>query len=387
MLQLRACITKEVRLLLRDTHGLLLLFVMPLIFILIMSLALQNAFEARQGSKLHVLVGGVDENGDVRRLIRQLEISNIYVVQIDERQTEQTLTNSARDGEIKFAIFIGDQFERFLTDGVGEPASIIVSPNVDKRDEIIFTNTVRAALARLRLTDVLVDSGHQLNGAIVPNVPVIHAYGAVEPKQPTAVQQNVPAWLVFAIFFVSIPFSNAFIRERQLGTFNRLRTISISPLTQILGKFIPYFAINQLQVVGMLAAGVYLVPLLGGDALELHGSKIALIALCICLSVAALGFSLLVSVTARTTEQAIVLSGLGNIVLAAVGGVMVPKFVMPATMQSVTQISPMAWGLEGFLQLFLHNAGIGDIAFQLSGLVVFGMMTTILAVAIFRYSR
>ena len=49
-------------------------------------------------------------------------------------------------------------------------------------------------------------------------------------------QQNVPAWLVFAIFFVGIPFSNTFIKERQLGTQRRLRTVAISAPVQFLGK-------------------------------------------------------------------------------------------------------------------------------------------------------
>ena len=53
---LLACIRKELLLLSRDLHGLALLFIMPLAFILIMSLALQNQMaEKRSGSKLNVL--------------------------------------------------------------------------------------------------------------------------------------------------------------------------------------------------------------------------------------------------------------------------------------------------------------------------------------------
>ncbi len=41
---LRACVRKETLLLTRDLHGLALLFIMPLAFVLIMSLALQDQF-------------------------------------------------------------------------------------------------------------------------------------------------------------------------------------------------------------------------------------------------------------------------------------------------------------------------------------------------------
>lgn len=50
-------------------------------------------------------------------------------------------------------------------------------------------------------------------------------------------------------------------------------------------------------------------------------------------SLSALGYGLLISVIARTTEQAVVLGGGGIIIMAAIGGIMVPTYVMPEIMQ------------------------------------------------------
>jgi len=36
-------------------------------------------------------------------------------------------------------------------------------------------------------------------------------------KFPSAVQQSVPAWLVFSMFFIVIPISNTFIAEADTG--------------------------------------------------------------------------------------------------------------------------------------------------------------------------
>ena len=72
-------------------------------------------------------------------------------------------------------------------------------------------------------------------------------------------------------------------------------------------------------------------------------------------SLAALGYALLISSITRTTEQASLLGGAGNLILAAIGGIMVPKFVMPEAMQHLTNVSPMAWGLEGFLDVLLRD--------------------------------
>ncbi|MEO1020446.1 MAG: ABC transporter permease [Pseudomonadota bacterium] len=292
-----------------------------------------------------------------------------------------------RAGDATLAIAINPEFGRFLNTGAGEPVTVIVAPNADKRDQIIFMNAVRTSLISQRMATMLGEIGLRPDSFIVPAISVVHAYGEDAAKQPTAVQQNVPAWLVFAIFFVSIPFSTAFIRERQLGTHQRLRTIAISPIVQIIGKLVPYFVVNQVQVVAMLLAGMFLVPLLGGNALELNGGTAALILLCVCLSCAALGLALLVGVVARTIEQATMLSGLGNIVLAAIGGIMVPKFIMPTGMQQAAQLSPMAWGLDGFLQLFLYDGGIIDIMPQLLQLGLLATCATLIAAVVFRYSE
>ena len=292
-----------------------------------------------------------------------------------------------RAGTYHFAIAIGPRLNEFIEEGLGQPIEVIVGPKIDLRDEALFTAAIQNIMTGLRILHVLESAEIQPSGEIALEVSVIHAYRDDGTSRPTAVQQNVPAWLIFAVFFISVPFSATFIRERQLGMHARLRTLAVPPFVLIAGKFVPYFVVNQLQIAAMLLAGVYLVPLLGGDQLELNGSSSALILLCFCLSGAALGLAIFVAIVARTFEQATMLSGLGNIVLAAIGGIMVPSFIMPASMQKLAELSPMAWGLEAFLQLFLHNGGIADISPALLKLALLGLCSTLAAIALHRYSE
>ena len=55
------------------------------------------------------------------------------------------------------------------------------------------------------------------------------------------------------------------------------------------------------------------------------------------------------------------MGGLLNILFGAVGGIMIPKFVMPDFMQRLSGLSPMSWGLEGFLDIFLREGNIRDV--------------------------
>jgi ABC-2 type transport system permease protein len=198
----------------------------------------------------------------------------------------------------------------------------------------------------------------------------------------TSVQQSVPAWLVFAMFFVVIPLSTIFIAEKQQGTLARLRSLQVSTTTLLAGKIVPFYVVNLVQTALMLLVGRYVVPQFGGDALRLDIDWFALWAVASAVSLAAIGFALAVAAVAKTTEQATTVGGVANILFGALGGVMVPKLVMPAAMQSATMLSPMAWGLTGFLDVFVRGAHVGTLLVPIGFLLVFAVLC--LAVASWR---
>ncbi len=139
-------------------------------------------------------------------------------------------------------------------------------------------------------------------------------------------------------------------------------------------EIVPYMIINQLQVWLMIAVGIFIVPLLGADALTLGNSLPGLVMVSTGLSLAAIGTSILIAVSVNTVEQATTIGGLVNILFGAIGGVMVPKFFMPPGMQTLSNISPMSWGLEGFLDVFLRNLGAGEVLFESLALAGFGIV-------------
>jgi ABC-2 type transport system permease protein len=378
MNRLVACIRKELLLLSRDLHGLALLFLMPLAFVLIMSLALQNQFAEHAGSRLRVLLLDADQSAASRGLANSLSDSDAFqLVAAAGTADIAQLNQQLRRGEFAFSIRVAKGFEQHLRQAQGtassSPIDIGVAPDTGKQTEIIFMSAVRAAVGRERMRPLLGEGNE-------PNDLVVHyAYDGSSAVKPSAVQQSVPAWLVFGAFFVVVPLSNTLIRERQQGTLRRLRSTNLKSLTLLLGKLAPYFVINQLQVVLMLLAGRYLVPMLGGEALQINGSLLLLATMAAALSLCALGLALLIAVSSSTTEQATLLGGTGNIILAAIGGIMIPKFVMPATMQHIAQWSPMSWGLEGFLDVLLRSGTLRDIAPKAVALAALGIAAILLA--------
>jgi len=386
--ELCACVVKELRLLVRDIHGLALLFIMPAAFILIMSLALKDQFEARAGKKITMEVVDHDQSVASHKFLDRLRESDAFAL-------SETL-NSKPDSTM-FSLVIdkgfGEQLVTPAPEGSLPPVTLTVAADAARQTQVIVAAAIREALGRVGVDELVTtlrtmmqamnpaaqstttSEGNKLDARLFR---VHYAYNG-GAKPPTSVQQNVPAWLVFAIFFVVIPVSNAVIRERQVGTLRRIRTTRVSNATLLLGKLIPYYVINLVQVVVMLLIGIFVVPLLGGDALVLNGSLVALFVIASAVSMGALGYALLIAVIAKTTEQATIIGGAGNIILAALGGIMVPKFVMPAAMQKLADLSPMSWGLNGFLDVLLRGGNVQSVLSESASLIALGVGALVLA--------
>ncbi|WP_455206089.1 ABC transporter permease [Kaarinaea lacus] len=399
MAKTAALLKKELLVLSKDVQGLLVLFAMPAVFILIMSLAMQDAFDEQKQVTVSYAIADRFQDTLSQKLISQLQQTAAF---------KQTLLDSSiadlsiikqqvLDGKFDFAVIIPADFpQRLNADTATETmVEVFFAPTVKPYLRQMFLATLRAALIKQKVSVALSAMGSgsqneaQTETAIqqLSEVTIGEQYLFADQQQshtPTSVQQNVPAWLVFAMFFVIIPISTAFIIEKQLGTFIRLRVMNISAANLLLAKFVPYYFVNQVQMLAMIAVGVFVVPLLGGDKLNMASSIVGLLTISSAVSFAAISFALLIATIAKTTMQATTLGGVFNIIFGALGGIMVPKFVMPPLMQDITVVSPMSWGLEGFLDVFLRNADWSAVLPESTALLIFGTLCLALAAVFFR---
>jgi ABC-2 type transport system permease protein len=192
-------------------------------------------------------------------------------------------------------------------------------------------------------------------------VAVRYLYEIESGRRMTAVQQSVPAWLIFGMFFVVIPIAGVLIQERNEGTLARLATQQVSSVALLGGKLLAFIVLNWVQLAFMLMVGCWLVPLLGGDALSLDIAPGWFALMVLATSAAAVGLALLIASGTRNFEHAAALGGGLNVVLGAIAGVMVPRVLMPPGMQTVSAWSPMGWALDGMQSVFLGTPSAGEI--------------------------
>ncbi|NOY46643.1 MAG: ABC transporter permease, partial [Chlorobi bacterium] len=87
---------------------------------------------------------------------------------------------------------------------------------------------------------------------------------------------------------------------------------------------------------------------------------------------------------AKTRQQLQGLSTIIILVMSAIGGSMVPLFVMPAIMQKIAVVSVNYWGIQGFYDIFWRNLPIIEIVPKMSVLVGIGLIMTIISVRLFK---
>lgn len=382
-MKLYYALKKEFTILFRNKHALGALFLMPVLFILVMSLALKDVYKEYTDAKITYIIVDQDQSKQSKELIKRLDkYPNLTSAMYHDLDSAK---QSTLQGNYAFTLLIHRYFGKNLYKINAQNLIDIYTPATTKMPrKLFFQSKIAQILMEMKIKKI-VNALTLYNDDVNITTPadMIHVHALSESgkpvKMPTATQQNVPAWIVFSMFFVIIPISTLFITERQDGTLTRLITINTPKSILFASKIIPYIIINQLQLLTMLFVGAVLVPLLGGDRLDLSIHYPALFVISLAISFAAICFAILLSTFMKNIEQASTLGALSCVIMGAFGGIMVPKIVMPPVMQTLSQLSPMAWGMEGMLDIFVKKLGTADILFETAILILFGIISLIMA--------
>lgn len=344
-------IKKEFLLISRDIHALWVLFVMPMIFILIMSFALKNSFSGTVDTKYKVAILTQEEVAGMESLV--FDFLGIK----GDKNIKELLYEKGFD----FAVLMPQTIK-------GRHIKIYAKTTMSPQ----YVNMLKTQIS-LNLQATLLKQTPMMGFEDMNDINITDEFmGKNGAKQKiTSVDQSVPSWLIFSMFFILIPISNTFMNERNFGTFDKLKSMNVPSSYILAGKFIPYLIINQIQVVIIFLIGIFLMPHIGLDGLSVRGGFGLVFVVSLFTSCAAISFGLLIANIAKTSEEATTIGGVSNIIFAAIGGIMVPKFVMPKTMQDISEFSPMSWSLESFLGLITGDIDNQDITLNMLKLAIF----------------
>jgi ABC-2 type transport system permease protein len=412
MIKLLATVKKEILLLLRDKVGLSVLFLMPVALILVMTLVQDSAFKTINEKGIPIVFVN-DDNDSLGILIKQGLLNNELCFLSDSIDGKPASSELARKAVSEGKFLIGIIIPKGATAAIRKNVSALVSETLNGDDSLptmqdsveitilidpvakksflnAVTSNLREFISEIK-TKIMFQTFSEQIAEVIPdkeNAPKksyeksqiirykeVYASTADEQIVPNAVQHNVPAWTIFAMFFIAIPLSGSILKEKTEGSVFRLHTMPTPFLLLVNGKIIVYVLVCLIQFLLMLAVGQYLLPTMGLPALVLGNSMLGIFILTLATSFAATGFGVMVGTLASTEHQAAIMGSLSILLLSALGGIWVPSYVMPEVMRNISAFSPLNWSLEGFYKLFLRGGGVADIVRDALKLMAFFFAT------------
>ena len=397
---------KEILLLKRDIGGLVILFVMPLVLVITVTLIQNSSFVKDDNVKVPIILIDNDEDTISESIISTLNKANTFEIfsHVNDKKIDEIKANElVLKGKYKMAIIIPKDLTSNLNSKVSQNVDKILSElgmeddveyineeigiqeiklYFDPAAHLSFKNEIKNAIDRMISkieSDAIYKSFQnelEVDGELFDNTELF-TFIEVNPHQedleirPNSVQHNVPAWTLFALFLIVIPLSINIVKEKNQGTYVRLRTNPVAYATILTSKVLVYLMICLLQFLMILMIGLYLFPYIELTKFVINGSYFLLFFVTIFSSLAAIGLGILLGTLSTTQEQSAPMGAMLVVLLAAMGGIWIPVFMMPRSMQFFASISPMNWGLNSFYDVIIRNGNIVDVLPEIGLLTLF----------------
>ena len=408
MYKLWATISKDVRVLGRDRLGLVFMFAMPVLLVLIVTGMQRDTFDLANKNKLPLLLCNKDTGAASLQFIRAVDTMGLFEVrQIPGTQNEGMIRERLYRKEAFVAVVLPADFSAQVAartkslagkalksfglgdslsgPGVsvsGNPLILYYHPVLQESFRRSAEGTLYSALQLVESRQLLKTLYFSINEKELPDtlenellsnherISEIPVSRNDSRKTPSVSQHNVPAWTIFAMFFVVVSLGSGIVREKRSGSFIRLKTMPTSYVVAILSKQVTYLGVTMIQPVLIFAIGVWVFPLVGLPRLDLPDDWSALILVSLLCGWCAVSYAICVGVYSETEEQANGFGVISIVILAAIGGLMIPDFILTEPFRTATKFSPLHWCLDAYYRLFLEGGKLKDVWSNVLSLVL-----------------
>jgi ABC-2 type transport system permease protein len=412
MQPLLAAIIKELKILLRDKPGLAAMFAMPILLVIIISSVQHSSYKLVNERKVPLLMVSADTGIGALRFQESLgNIGMFQLVILNDSISTTEISKKMQQLDALAAVLIPKNFSKSLfrkaeqttrqvLESLGmmpENITVEIYPSTDPEAEMtLFYHPVMEQTFRLSVLGALQSAYQftqnrqvlevlyqQFNHSNMPDsieqkiiankirIAQLPISGGGASATPNTSQHNVPAWTIFAMYFIVVTLSTSIVKEKISGCFIRLKTLPTNYFLLLLAKQIVYLSVTILQAIVIFSIGYFLFPMIGLPVLNIPSDKTALLAITFFCGWSAVSYGLAIGVVAKTLEQAIGFGTVSVVILAAIGGVMVPAFAMPETMRVLMKLSPLHWCIEAYYLLFLGSGLRVNILLSIIPLILF----------------
>ncbi len=407
---LKATIIKDLKILLRDRVGLFMMFFMPILLVIVITSVQNSTFELVNNNKIALVIFDKDKGPMGARLVEGIRKIGLFNIRnADSTVGLSQIPSLMYDSNALVALVIPAGFTGFIDSkaedlairALKDPESANTVPNkIILPDSLLmfyhpvmqpsFRQSVEGAFRSVvqviqgeAIVKKLYDAVNQKE--IPPDLEKQILFGQMAVSEipvsrsgsqtiPNASQHNVPAWTIFAMFFIVLTLGGIMVKEKNSGSFIRLKTLPASYLNALASKQIVYMGVTFMQAVVIFAIGNKIFPYIGLPVLHLPKDIPALVIVTLVCGYCAVSYAIAVGVFSNTSDQSNGFGAISVLIFAALGGLLVPSFAMPANLQKIIQISPLHWALEAYYGLFLEGGKLKDIWMNILSLLIITLL-------------
>ncbi len=372
MRSLAAVAAVELRRFLRDRSNIFFVFIFPLLLVLVLGSQFGGGDSTGR-------VGVAGESSDLRAAITTvLEQDGMAV----ETAGPEDLLEQVARGRADVGLFIPEGAAAAYS--AGEPATLEVVPASQAAAQAT-QQRVRTAVERVQLdrAQVVALVGHGAGEADAraalqtareevapPTLSVVDVDAAAQEFSGLGqFDLGASSQLLLFVFLISLAASGTLIQARRQGVIARTLAAPVSNGQVLVGYALGRWTIAVFQGAYIMLATALLFGVDWGNP------ALSLLVLGVFGAVAA-GAAMVLGAL-MDNEAAATGAGIGlGLVLAGLGGAMVPLEIFSDTLRTVALLTPHAWAYEAFAEIQRHDGGLVDIAPQL------GMLAAMAAAAL-----
>jgi ABC-2 type transport system permease protein len=190
--------------------------------------------------------------------------------------------------------------------------------------------------------------------------------------------QAVAGVAIMMLLFSVTGMGSGMLTEKEEGTLKKLLYSPIKPSSILFGKMISttIVSIAQLTVMFLFAWIAF--------GLNIFIDVPSLIVMILSTAFACGSFGIFIASIAKTRKQVESFSTLVILIMSAIGGSMVPIFIMPAIMQKIAVFSVNYWGIQGFYDIFWRHLPITDVMIRVAVLIGIGLFMMLISIKNFK---
>ena len=392
---------KDLKLFFKDKRAVLLTFLLPIILITLFALAFGGMGGGGSSKPIELLVADLDGTRSSSKIISELDsLEGLIVINSDFDKAKELVGK----GDYATVLIFHPGFEDSVNAGNDMPVELMydqaremevgmlqpvliggLMSQVGRQTVVANIDTYLAenhpgldhSIKKQILEDASSEDESPANFDFDFSLKMTSIVG--EKKEANlGLIQAVAGTAIMMLLFSVAGIGSSILEEKENGTINRLLYSPLKPDAILYGKMIYAFviAVLQLSIMFVFAWVVF--------SLDLLTNIPALILMIVATGFAVSSFGIFLAAISKTRQQAQGLGTLIILIMSAIGGSMIPLFIMPAFMKKIAVVSVNYWGIQGFYDIFWRDLPLIDILPRILVLLAIGMVMTVISVWLFK---